>query len=99
MRGIDPHPHLTVACGSADDLDERARLTLKGGGRRRMEVVAVGPFERRLRAMINPLSTGLTSRWFGIGHRQVPPRVRHDRHDARHVIAPRTFHGVSSPGH
>lgn len=53
----------------------------------------MGPLERRLRRMINPISTGLTRRWCGIGERrQVPTRARPHRAGA---VA---FVGVPSPG-
>jgi hypothetical protein len=36
----------------------------------------MGPLERRLRLAINPISTGLTARWLGIGRREVPASAR-----------------------
>ena len=60
----------------------------------------MGPVERRLRAAINPISTGLTSLWHGIGrHRQVP--LRSAREGGGFVSAasrPLIFGGVASPG-
>jgi hypothetical protein len=56
----------------------------------------VGPLERRLRAVLNPIATGLTGWWLGVGRRQVPPQpmpgsaVPHD--------GPRMFKSVPSPG-
>lgn len=59
----------------------------------------MGPFERRLRAAINPISTGLTSRWYGIGRRQAPPKAMPERGILPPFTTPRAFSGVSSPGH
>ena len=57
----------------------------------------MGPLERRLRRAINPISTRLTTRWHGIGRRQVPLRVAPVAADAATAGEPRMFHGVPSP--
>jgi len=58
----------------------------------------VGPLERRLRRVINPISTGLTAWWCGIGpRREVPVRLS----TAPEAVAggrAQAFFGVPSPG-
>lgn len=46
--------------------------------------------------MLNPVSTGLTRRWLGIGRRQVPPRPATARAHPAH--GPLAMRGVPSPG-
>jgi hypothetical protein len=55
----------------------------------------MGPIQRRIRQAINPVSTGLTRWWLGIGRRQVP-RGRTARGTSS--LSPRAFRGVPSPG-
>jgi len=58
----------------------------------------MGPLERRLRRIVNPISTALTGWWCGMGpRRQVPARPTPT---ASRTSEPRatTFFGVPSPG-
>jgi hypothetical protein len=62
----------------------RADDNQSGGG-------LMGPIERRLRKAINPLSTGLTTRWLGPARRQLPAVPKPAR-------APEGRSGAWSPG-
>jgi len=63
----------------------------------------MGPLERRLRHLVNPVSTGLTRWWLGAGRRQVPARPTAARSTAAAPEGPlghqaQAFTGVRSPG-
>lgn len=59
----------------------------------------MGPVERRVRRMINPISTGLTARWCGIGpRRRVPPRAATSPPEHTHPAQAVGYLGVPSPG-
>lgn len=59
----------------------------------------MGPVERRLRRMINPISTGLTERWQGIGpRRQVPTRPVTEVAGREHTGGLVAYAAVPSPG-
>jgi len=56
----------------------------------------IGRIEGRLRRVLNPLSTGLTRWWLGVGRRRVPGGNRPLAESGSD--RPRAFFGVASPG-
>jgi hypothetical protein len=54
--------------------------------------------QRRIRRAINPISTGLTTRWLGAGRRLVPPRAPTPRTAPHEQPRATAFFGVPSPG-
>ena len=62
-----------------------------------VEVCVWAP-ERWLRRRVNPLSTGITTRWYGGGPREVPSRSPGAKSQSLHQRSGITFFGVRSPG-
>ncbi len=66
---------------------------------REVETVTMAPWQRRIRETTNPISSGLTRWWLGVGRRQVPTKSATSSAEPRRGVPfARAFTGTPSPG-